>query len=922
MSKLENIKFLNDMKPLPIGTANGSLYTITPSTSKRGQGYFAEEPVSLTKYELKMPGVVVAQNRGMVFSTCRPVDGDYVIPEMKDVNWIIVPEKSRKLKPLNDEENTIFWVGNGPRTVKDVVSDGTGVHFFNKKNGAFADNLWIKVAKFGYGNKGMLMPGLASDIGKKVIDRWGVERVITRGNTILTNESMIKGISAYDSLEDFIAHSEEWGLTTLMKQWQSGDHKPEDMRIMGTQPNSGNIQLKREEISELLKPEARKIWASKFPEIAWKKLANVNTARGRAIAARPDMVYNSLIMSQLDNQAGNIFLRLAKGQYMEEGRYLKMFPDKLAFSLTYINGMEPNEAAKIAAATGLHGEIRVSPSYAGRYIEEVDGQPQVKYKKETYLDVKGRYVKVALVRYPHGAPSETIKVNAYIDATVPDDVIMFPLPVANDDDTIPVKYLYALRLQGADFDGDAVIAFSGKIWLEAQERNIGKPYMIIPINTESTEKDMTLVTDETWEAFCQMKIDSLSNQVGLIATSLKYFLSQSADYLRNDKNVEICQEIIAKHSTAMGDDIDEFKHGKAKNELRMFVIPGTDGKKDEVLYSPYFVRYSGKFKSEETFNKAIMTKNGYMKTPGNGILDMFAVETEKLMKKCNLEVVKEVAKASDGKERYYFTVHPVKWESKEVDLFAAEHGEGQRSVALPKALEKVYGIKHDTTFSAKDLFLMLYRDHAATCKMLMDGETYDDNRDKYINSLHKINERYALAKVAVVAWTKAMRKAKTGEEISTEEAMKIFTTIMTQHTSSTRSPLDVLTRVGKFTRANGTEYEKTTFEALRVLNYFLDVCGDGIFLQKRETPNFPAVSDHVREVAGVTDPDFVKAKEKVVKEMELIEKIVSLIFEDGTENWEKKDEDELDKIVSEEINQDTESIQISYDNEIDLDCDF
>lgn len=919
---LDDVKFLNNGKPLHVGKTDGALFTVTPSTSKRGQGYYTEKPVSLTKYELKMPGVVVAQNRGMVFSSCRPVDGDYVIPDLKDVNIIIVDEKSRKLKPIGDNENEIVWVGEGKREVKDVVSDGTGVHYFVTSKGLLAVNMWLKIAKWGYGNKGMLMPGIMTDINKKVIDHWGVERTITLGNTILLNSSLIKGIAAYNSLEDFVKHSEQWGLTTLMKQWQSGDHEPENKRIMGTQPNSGNLQLTEEEISELLKPEARKIWSNKFEEIAWKKMANINSARGRAIAARPDLIYNQLIMNQIDNQAGNTFLRLAKGQAMMDGRYLKMFPDRLAYSLVYVDGMEPNEAATKAANTGLHGEIRVNPSYAGKRVERnEDGDVKVTYKKNTHLDNKGRYIEVALVRYPHGAPSETIIVKAYLDETVPDDVIMFPLPVANDDGTINVKYLYALRLQGADFDGDAVTAFSEKIWLEAQKRNIGKSYMIIPINTESTEKDKTLVTDETWEPFCEMKIASLSNKVGLIATSLKYLLAQAAPSIRSGANADMYKKLIADHSIAMGDDIDEFKHGKSNNELKTFVIPGEDGK-DEILYSPYFNRYARKYKNEEDLDKVVFTKNGFEKKPGMGVLDMYAVETEKLMAKCKLPVVKEVTKASDGKNRYYYTVHPVKWNSKEVDLYAAKKGESQRAVALPEMLEKVYGVKPDTLFTSKDLFLMLYRNHAATCKMLMDGETYDENRDKYINALHKINERYALAKVTIVAWTKAMKKAKTGEEISTEEALKLFTTLMTQHTSVTRSTIDVLTRVGSFKKADGTEYEKTTFEALRVLNYFLDVCGDGIFLQKRETPNFPAVSDHIREVAGVTDPDFAKAKEKVAKEMELIEKIVSLIFEDRTENWEKKDEDELDKIVFEEINQNTESIQISYDNEIDLDCDF
>ena len=919
MSKMEGIKILNDGNPMPINSTEGYIFTVSPSTAKKARAYRTDKFVPLTEYEKKMPGVVIGQDRGMLFSGCRKTAGDFVIPELEGINLIIVDEVSRKLKPVDDEENKIGWKGNGEHVVKDVIADGQGQHWFCHSDGSLADDLWLKIAKFLYGGKGMLQPGLATDIGCKVIDHWGVERTITLGNTLLLNSSMVKGLGAYGSLEELIEHSKDWGLTVMMKQWQSGDHEPEKKREMGTQPNATNLQLTADEISEMLKPEARKIYCMKYPKVAWMRQANIATERGRALAARPELMYNPLIMSQMDMLAGNTFLKLCQGKFKAEGQYLKMYEDKLVYSFVYVHGMDPNEAAKKAAETGLHGEIRVNPSFAGRYVKkDENGNLVTMYKKETFLDAKGRYIKVALVRYPHGAPSETIIVKAYLDATVPKDVIIFPAPVADENGIIDVKFLYAMRLQGADFDGDAVTAFTEKTWLEAQERNVGKSYMVIPVNTESTEKDKTLVTDETWEAFCQMKVESLTNQVGLIATSLKYFLSQKADELRNGKNSDKYAQIIVDHACAMGDDIDEFKHGKANCTLQMFVVPeeGRDGK-DEVLYGPYFNRYAAKYKDPEEFNKAIYTKNGFEKKPGSGVLNMYAVETEKLMKRCGLPIVKEATKASDGKERYYFTVHPVQWEAKAVDLFAAEHGEGQTSVALPEELEVAYGIEHGTKLSAKELFLILYKDRCATAKMLMDGETENENRDRYINAIAKIDERYTLARVAIVAWAKAMKLAKTGETINAEDAIKLFTTLMTQHTSSTRSTIDVLTRTGKFKRADGSEYEKTVFEALRVLNYFLDVCGDGLLLQSETAPDFPEVSANIIEAAEVTMPDLDKAKEKARKQLAIIDKLVELIPNGVEEVCDKISENEDLSTYEDSSVLNDGSILISSDEDIE-----
>ena len=59
MSKLEGIKILNDGNPMDVNSEEGFLFTVSPSTAKKGTGYRTDKPVSLTQYELKMPGVVV-----------------------------------------------------------------------------------------------------------------------------------------------------------------------------------------------------------------------------------------------------------------------------------------------------------------------------------------------------------------------------------------------------------------------------------------------------------------------------------------------------------------------------------------------------------------------------------------------------------------------------------------------------------------------------------------------------------------------------------------------------------------------------------------------------------------------------------------------------------------------------------------------
>jgi len=878
--QIDKVNLLNDGKPVNIfEIEKGHIFTVSPSTAKKSRGYITEEYVPLTDVEKKMPGVVVAQNRGMMFSSSRKISGDYVIPQLRDLNVIVVDEVSRKLYPVDTEEDRIFWKGEGEHSIKDVAADGQGQHWFCHADGRFADDLYMKPAKLMYGCKGMLEPGMARDVGKVVIDHWNIPRTITLGNTLLMNSSMIKGLGAYSSLEELIAHSESWGLTRLQKQWQSGDHKPAKKRIMGTQANAGNLALTYEEIEDLLKPEALDIWMSKFPKIAWMKNANINTCRGRALAARPSLMYKDVIMAQIDTKAGNTFRRIAQSKFKAEGQYLKLYFNKLAYSLIYVDGMDYNEAARKAAETGLHGEIRVNPAFAGmRHIKSEDGTTELIFDKETHVDGKGRYIEIAMVRYPHGAPSETIVVKAYLDPTVPEDVIVFPAPVADENGRIPVSMLFAFRLQGADFDGDAVTAYTEKKWVEAQKRNTGNPYMVIPVNTEGTEKDKTKVTDETWENFCKEKVSSLSNQVGLIATSLKYLLAQCASDLCNQPMDDIEQlildqlvESIVDHACAMGDDIDEFKHGKANNSLVPFELQLVDGTR--VLKAPYFNRYAKKYRTEEDFKKAVYNKDGTEKNPGCGILDDYAVAAENLMAKCKIQVVPEVAKATDGKNRWYYTVHPVQWEAKQVDLHITK-GEGSIAVALPEMLEDILGIEHGTKFTAKDLFETLRRNHNAQIKDLL---AVADDEETKVKAMTKVYESYMLAKVAIVAWAKTMKMAKSNEEITAEEAMKIFTVQMVQHGGKYRSPIDVLTRIGTFKTVNNVEYEKTLFDAQRVFNYFLDVCGDGLLMLGVEEPNFPEVSEKTFKAANVTAPDIEEAKAKAAKEFALIDRLVGML---------------------------------------------
>jgi len=122
-----------------------------------------------------------------------------------------------------------------------------------------------------------------------------------------------------------------------------------------------------------------------------------------------------------------------------------------------------------------------------------------------------------------------------------------------------------------------------------------------------------------------------------------------------------------------------------------------------------------------------------------------------------------------------------------------------------------------------------------------------------------------------------MWSMKTGESLTAEEALVMFTTLMTQHSGKARSVIETETRFGTFQRQDGTEYQISAFSALRKFNYFLDLCGDGLLFTKVEEPKFPAVSEKVLAAAGATAPDIDKAMEIARKELALIEQLVDML---------------------------------------------
>ena len=180
----------------------------------------------------------------------------------------------------------------------------------------------------------------------------------------------------------------------------------------------------------------------------------------------------------------------------------------------------------------------------------------------------------------------------------------------------------------------------------------------------------------------------------------------------------------------------------------------------------------------------------------------------------------------------------------------------------------------------------------------MAGATCEEDTDALVNAISRINERYTLAKVTIISWAKAMAKSKDGKDITAEEALVLFTTLMTQHLKNTRSVIDVLTEVGQFSRNDGTTYEKSTFNALRALNYFLDLCGDGLLLTKVEEPKFPEVSESVMAVAGLKAPHVEKAKENARKELDIIEKLVALLPAGIEEVQEELSREELHALMN------------------------
>jgi hypothetical protein len=122
-----------------------------------------------------------------------------------------------------------------------------------------------------------------------------------------------------------------------------------------------------------------------------------------------------------------------------------------------------------------------------------------------------------------------------------------------------------------------------------------------------------------------------------------------------------------------------------------------------------------------------------------------------------------------------------------------------------------------------------------------------------------------------------MKLMKDNEEISSLDALKIFTTLMIQHTSKSRSTIDTKTHIGTITLPDGTTYERTAFSAERMYNYFLDLCGDGLFFLNKEAPEFPNVSDDVLNATEAVAPDMEKAEELALKQINNIDKLVNLL---------------------------------------------
>ena len=160
---------------------------------------------------------------------------------------------------------------------------------------------------------------------------------------------------------------------------------------------------------------------------------------------------------------------------------------------------------------------------------------------------------------------------------------------------------------------------------------------------------------------------------------------------------------------------------------------------------------------------------------------------------------------------------------------------------------------------------------------------YGVNDDATVRALARMNAKYVLAKVAVITWTKAMKKAKEGVDLTTEEALKVFTTLMVQHTKKGRSAIEVKTETGVFYREDGTTYEKTIFSAKRCFNYFLDLCGDGLFLLGVNEPNFPKVAESVINATKAKKPDIEKAQRQLYKELACLDTLASKIEVLGSE---------------------------------------
>ena len=149
-----------------------------------------------------------------------------------------------------------------------------------------------------------------------------------------------------------------------------------------------------------------------------------------------------------------------------------------------------------------------------------------------------------------------------------------------------------------------------------------------------------------------------------------------------------------------------------------------------------------------------------------------------------------------------------------------------------------------------------------------------------MKALARVNAKYALAKVAIVAWTRAMKKVKDGVDLTVEEALKVFTTLLIQHNPKNRSAIEVMTEAGMFRDKDGRVYEKSVYDAMRKFNFFLDLCGDGLLFLGAVENTLPK-APNVKQKLGLQTPSLDKALQMARKELAFVEDLVSVLSLDG-----------------------------------------